>query len=87
MKHKKRNAKARSTLATGSLPVVEAEALAQEWLNRSLKCNQRNIEACRAGDEDMALAHSVRSATYLLCADELRQRAGLPIKRQPEENK
>jgi hypothetical protein len=72
--------------ATCSLPVVEAEALAQEWLTRSLKCNQRNIEARRAGDDDLALANSVRSATYLLCADELRQRAGIPIQRQPEEN-
>ncbi len=76
----------RSRLATGSLPVSEAVALADEWLARSIKCNQRCIEACREGAEDFATANSVRSATYLLCADELRQRIGLPISRQPEEN-
>lgn len=73
-------------VARGSLPAVDAEALSQEWLGRSLKCAARAREAEKDGKETHAWCNDVRSQTYLLCADELRQRAGLPTSRQPEEN-
>lgn len=64
----------------------EADALSQEWMGRSLKCAARSREDSAAGRETLAWCNEVRSATYLLCADELRQHAGLPIPRQPEPN-
>ena len=77
---------ARSLWPDGSLPVVEAEALSQEWLGRSLKCAAASRKDSAEGRDTHAWCNEVRSATYLLCADELRQRAGLPTSRQPEEN-
>ncbi len=70
----------------GSLPASEAEALSQEWLGRSLKCAAASRKDSAEGRETHAWCNEVRSATYLLCADELRQRAGLPTSRQQEEN-
>jgi hypothetical protein len=64
----------------------EAEALSAEWARRSIKCMARAREAEQAGDPLRAALAEVRSSTYLLCSDELRQHAGLPIPRQPEPN-
>lgn len=75
-----------AAVATGSLPASEAEALSQEWHGRSLKCAAASRKDSAEGRETHAWCNEVRSATYLLCADELRQRAGLPTSRQPEEN-
>lgn len=68
------------------LRAESAEALASEWLKRSINCTFRAAEADAEGRNDLRLANEVRSATYLLCADELRRQAGLPIPRQPEPN-
>lgn len=73
-------------VAGGSNPASEAEALSQEWLGRSLKCAAASRKDSAEGRETHAWCNEVRSATYLLCADELRQRMGLQISRQPESN-
>ena len=73
-------------VAGGSNPATEAEALSQDWLARSLKCAAASRRDSAEGRETHAWCNEVRSATYLLCADELRQRMGLTTSRQPESN-
>lgn len=73
-------------VADGCLPVVEAEAVAQKWLKRSINNNTRAAEHRAAGRNDAATCCETWSAAYLVCADELRQLTVLPSQRQPEDN-
>lgn len=76
-------------VGTGSMVGLrsdEAEDMAAKWLKRSINNTINAASHRKAGRTEAALVCETWSAAYLLCADELRQHAGLPIPRQPEPN-
>lgn len=75
-------AKVVAAVATGSLPVVEAESLCAEWEDKAKGWQQMS----RGRDPEAQLRVNGMCEALKQCARQLRRRMAAATERQPEEN-
>lgn len=84
--HETQGQSARSSLATGSLPVSSAEALLEKWDFMADHWSQLAENRRKRGEELGAYTCKIRAEGWTFCASQLRWELERATERQPEEN-
>lgn len=73
-------------VATGSLPVSSAEAIADLWEREAMEWGEKGNAAAESRDYSACVACKTREEVLMRCADHVRRQIDAATVRQPEEN-